>query len=190
MGTACRTASESQCDASGNRCFCEFGIWYCNNACPATEPTPATGCERGAYCNYAPGATCQCVDDRPCNGPDCPWYGDSAPPDPPPRWICIGTSSCPADPPTSGQDCTGLTDTVCDYPNPALHRFCDCMANIDPASGSTWSCGQSAPCPATQPPYAWPVGATCMGPAICTYATPPYHCRCPVMGGTGIWVCL
>ena len=189
IGSTCNFTGESRCDRSGNQCACQRGIWYCNNACPASQPTPATGCETGAFCSYAPSATCECVDAPPCVGPDCPFWGDSAPPDPPPRWICIGTSSCPANLPMTGQDCTGLTDITCDYPNtnPALHTFCYCVANIDPASGSAWTCGQSAPCPAMQPLYDLTRG--CTGPAVCTYSTPPYHCRCPVQSGQGIWVC-
>ena len=187
MGTACRTAGESQCDASGNRCICERGIWHCNHACPVTQPTPSTGCEPATFCSYAPGVTCACLKPSPPEYPPDPDSGP--PPDPPPRWICIGTSSCPAaDLPMTGQDCTGLTDVACDYPNtnPALHFACMCSAIGD--AGWTWICFSSAPCPATQPPYG--LNQICTGPAVCTYSTPPYHCGCAVPSGQGVWFCV
>jgi hypothetical protein len=168
MGTACSTAGESQCDASGNRCICERGIWYCNNACPGSQPTPSTACQRGAACNYPPAVTCACVNLL---------------------WMCVGVSGCPdaANMPQTGAACNNLTGVLCDYPNAnlAFHFACVCSANADASSGSTWTCMQSQFCPTTQPAYS--LSDTCAGTAMCTYSTSPHHCLC-IQSGTP-WVC-
>jgi hypothetical protein len=189
MATACSTQDESRCDASGNRCICERGIWYCNHACPVSQPTVATACEKGAFCSYAPGVTCACIG-LPSSSGEIPAPDAAPPPDPLPQWLCIGTSSCPAALPMTGDVCTGLTDVVCDYPNtiPAYHMACVCSANGGAGSGSSWTCFQSTSCPATQPAYG--LAQTCVGPAVCTYSTPPYHCGCASAGGVASWICL
>jgi hypothetical protein len=156
----------SQCDAAGNRCVCERGIWYCNNACPGSIPTPDSACARGAACVYG-SAGCGCVNLK---------------------WMCVGVSGCPdaASMPMTGQACNTLTGVACDYPNtnPAFHMACVCSVNADAGSGSTWTCVQSAACPASQPPY--DLNAGCPGTAICTYGST--HCACMQTGTP--WVCI
>ena len=169
MGAACSTTGESRCDANGYRCTCERGIWYCNNACPVSQPTPNTACVRGVTCAYNGGNTgCACVNLL---------------------WMCLGVSDCPAaaDMPMTGQACNDLTGVVCDYPNtnPSFHMMCACSVNADAASGSSWTCAQSGPCPATQPAY--DLSTPCPSTALCTYSTSPRHCGC-LQTGTP-WVC-
>jgi hypothetical protein len=167
QGTACTTPDQSQCDASGNRCICERGIWYCNNACPGSPPTPNTACSKGAACVYSNGTVgCGCVNSL---------------------WMCVGVSSCPATVPTTGDACNALTGVACDYPG-SIHLACICGANADAGSGSSWTCFQSAPCPATQPAY--DLSTSCTGPAICSYTSAPNHCACTSQGPGGHWVCL
>jgi hypothetical protein len=172
QGMGCSTPDQSQCNAAGQRCICERGIWYCDNACPGSLPTPNTACSKGAACVYSNGTVgCACVNSL---------------------WMCVGTSQCPAaaNMPMTGLDCTGLTNIACDYPNsnPALHMACICGANADAGTGSTWTCFQSAACPATQPAYN--LNETCTGPAICSYTSAPSHCACTSQGAGGHWVCL
>jgi hypothetical protein len=169
--SACPTeppAGTSQCLASGERCVCQRGIWYCNNACPDTEPTPNTSCSRGAACTYSDGNVgCACINLL---------------------WMCIGVSDCPASMPRTGNACDDLTGIACDYPNadPALHFACMCTANADAGSGATWICVQSAACPASQPVYG--TDGTCPGIAVCTYASEPRHCAC--LQPQGAWICI
>jgi hypothetical protein len=157
----------SQCDASGNRCVCERGIWYCNAVCAttyATEPTPNSACVRGAACNYPSGVSCACYDLA---------------------WTCIGPSGCPGNVPTTGGVCNGLAGVWCDYPssNPGSHFACLCGRGNDAGTGSTWTCIQSGACPATQPPYDLQVG--CSSTALCSYDST--RCTCPQVGYP--WVC-
>jgi hypothetical protein len=168
MGTTCTVAGESQCNTSGDRCVCQLGMWYCNTACASTyptQPTPNTTCLRGAACTYGD-AGCACVNSL---------------------WMCVGGSSCPdaASLPVTGQDCSAQTGITCDYPNtnPAPHMVCVCSANADAGSGSTWTCIQSAVCPAT-PPY--DLTEICRGTAVCTYDA--VHCAC-LQAGTP-WLCV
>ena len=166
QGQACSTPGESQCLANGERCACERGIWYCNNACPDTEPTPNTSCSRGAACTYSNGDVgCACINLL---------------------WMCVGVSDCPSSMPTTGNACNDLTGIACDYPNsnPAMHFACVCAANAD-AGPRTWTCIQSGECPAVQPAYD-PAGS-CPGPAVCTYSTPPYYCGC--LATLSPWIC-
>ncbi len=168
QGEACPTPGESQCLSSGERCLCERGIWYCNNACPDSQPTANTACSRGAACTYSNGDVgCACVNSL---------------------WMCIGVSDCPASQPTTGNACDGLSGIACDYPNsnPALHFACMCSAGADASSGATWICVQSARCPATQPAYA--VNNVCPGIAVCTYASEPRHCAC--LQAQNAWICI
>jgi hypothetical protein len=164
VGTSCDTVGESQCDASGNQCVCARGIWICSTGCASTYPEPAPGspCVRGAACNYPSGVSCDCLNSS---------------------WHCLGSSACPADTPVTGAACNGLTGTWCDYPNsnPAWHFVCACTPNTD--AGSTWTCFQSADCPATQPAYG--LNATCPGVAFCSYGS--VHCTCSSSGRP--WVC-
>ncbi len=160
----------SLCLANGDRCVCQRGVWFCNNPCPDTEPTPNTSCNQGAACNYSNGTVgCACI-----NG----------------LWFCLGSSGCPdsANQPVTGDVCNGLTNVFCDYPDPANpldpHLACVCNPTGDPSSGSQWTCIQSGRCQTTQPAY----GTTCNGTADCTYSTPPYHCVC-LQAGTP-WVCV
>jgi hypothetical protein len=170
MGTACSTHGESQCDADGNRCVCESGIWNCSTICASTyptEPAPNSACLAGAVCNYPSGASCQCHNSR---------------------WQCIGTSSCPANMPATGTACNGLAGLWCDYPNsnPAFHMFCACTNNTynaDASTVATWICAQSAACPTAQPAY--DLNRTCPGTAVCTYGST--HCWCAQSNGP--WVC-
>jgi hypothetical protein len=165
MGTACTTAGESQCDADGNRCVCER-IWYCNNTCATVQPsipTAGSACTSGMACTYG-SAGCVCVNLQ---------------------WMCVGVSSCPdaANMPTSGDACNNLTGVVCDYPS-TIHIACVCSSNADAGSGSTWTCVQSAYCPATQPAY--DLAGSCPGTAMCTYGDT--HCLCTQSGTP--WVCI
>ena len=170
MDTACNTLGESRCDPSGNQCVCEGGErrWHCSTICTSTYPTePAVGsaCIHGAACNYPSGVSCECDNHS--------------------QWVCIGTAYCPADMPTTGQACNGLTSVLCDYPNHDPHVACFCSPNADASTGSTWTCIQVAPCPATQPPC----GTACSGPAICSYSSPPRYWVCLQSSGSE-WVCL
>jgi hypothetical protein len=164
MGTACTTVGESVC-SGGSRCVCERGIWYCNNACPGTQPTPNAQCARGAACTYNNGNTgCACINLL---------------------WMCVGVTNCPASVPTTGEACNSLTGVACDYPG-SPHLACVCSANADAGSGSTWTCLQSAACPSPQPAYS--LSNTCPGTAICSYSSAPNHCAC-MQAGTP-WVCI
>jgi hypothetical protein len=173
IGSACNTAGESRCDASGNRCVCERGIWYCDDVCASAypaQPTPNTPCGRGAACTYNDGNTgCACINLQ---------------------WMCVGVTGCPsaANMPATGQACSGMTGVICDYPssNPALHVACMCTSSGDAGPGATWTCFQVASCPATQPAYS--PTQTCTGPAMCTYPSAPNHCVCFATGAP--WVCL
>jgi hypothetical protein len=102
--------------------------------------------------------------------------------------MCVGVSNCPTSTPQTGQACNTLTGVACDYPNtnPSFHFACMCAANADAGSGSTWTCVQSADCPATQPTYN--LNNPCPGVAVCTYTSEPRHCAC--MQATSPWVCL
>jgi hypothetical protein len=165
MGTACATVGQSQCLANGDRCLCSRGVWYCNTSCAPTPPTLDSACSRGAACTYSSGEACACINLR---------------------WMCVGASGCPANLPMTGLDCTGSTGIACDYPNanPALHMACACTGGFDAGVASTWTCIQSAACPATQPPYS--LSATCPGTAICSYGNT--HCACLATGAP--WICL
>jgi hypothetical protein len=94
-------------------------------------------------------------------------------------------SRCPtgASQPVTGQACNADTGLACDYPN-AIHLVCGCSVNADAGAGtgSTWTCVQSAVCPASQPAC----NTTCDGTAVCTYGG--IHCAC-MQAGTE-WVCL
>jgi hypothetical protein len=169
MGTACAAAGESWCDADGNRCVCEDGIWFCNTTCSSdypTPPTPNTACASGAACSYPSGVGCMCVNER---------------------WRCLGGDSCPpaASMPMTGQACDSSTGLACDYPNsnPAFHMGCICgvVGELDGGS-STWTCIQWAACPATQPAYP---ASTCAGVALCSYGST--LCTCSQSGSP--WVC-
>jgi hypothetical protein len=170
MGTACSTYGESKCDVAGNRCVCERGYWYCNTTCATsypTEPAPDSTCINGAACNYPSGVGCQCVNSR---------------------WVCTGTSSCPAaaNMPMTGEACGGLAGVWCDYPNqnPALHIMCGCTpGNVD-ASLATWTCMQSYPCPTTQPAYDLTHPCAAGGVALCSYGST--RCKC---SSVVPWVC-
>jgi hypothetical protein len=170
MGTACSTMGESQCDASGNQCVCSRGVWYCNTSCASTyptEPTPNSACIGGAACNYPSGVSCQCLNSR---------------------WVCIGTSDCPAaaNMPLTGDACNGSTGVLCDYPNsiPFFHMTCFCMANADASSVSTWTCVHPSLCPTTQPAYS--LTNACPGTlTFCSYGSTPCSC---LQSGTP-WVC-
>jgi hypothetical protein len=161
MGTECSTAGQSQCLPTGDRCICERGIWYCNTSCDATPPAPDSACARGAACSYGSGESCACVNLR---------------------WMCIGESGCPSDVPGTGEDCSGLTGTACDYPG-AVHLACVCIGGADPSVSSTWTCLVSGDCPATQPTYN--PGDACSAVAICTYGNT--HCAC--LPGAP-WICV
>jgi hypothetical protein len=167
MGTACTNAGETLCDASGNRCLCEHGIWFCNTACAAAHPNPPapnSDCQTGAVCDYpAAGVSCACTDQK---------------------WNCFGGSVCPTDMPITGDACGTVVAEVCDYPNsvPFLHYICACPLPGDAGLDATWTCYQSAPCPAAQPPY--DLTTTCQGPALCAYGST--QCAC-VQGSP--WFC-
>ena len=178
QGTACSMVGESRCDPSGARCACERGIWYCDHACPDTEPTPGTVCPAGAGCSYPTGVSCVCLNHPP----------DPGSPEYPSNWTCIGVTGCPASLPATGNACNNLNGLVCDYPNtnPAFHFGCVCTLNSDSGSGSTWTCIQSADCPATQPAY--DPSSRCPGVAVCTYNSEPRHCAC--FQSNSPWICL
>ena len=90
--------------------------------------------------------------------------------------------------PRTGVACNDMTNVACDYPNtnPAFHMACVCSVNADAGAGSTWTCVQSAECPAAQPTYGTASNDNCPGVAICTYGA--VHCAC-LQTGTA-WVCL
>jgi hypothetical protein len=99
-------------------------------------------------------------------------------------WMCIGTAGCPTSVPATGDPCNNLTGVACDYRgNP--HLVCVCQPGADAGSSPTWTCVQSAACPATPPPY--DLSTTCPVPAICSYPSSPSHCEC-LQTGTP-WVC-
>jgi hypothetical protein len=155
---------DSVCDASGNRCICARGIWYCGGTCASkypTPPVPNSACAQGTACNYpAQGTGCACVAGK---------------------WMCIGGNSCPTAAPMTGDACDQLTGMACDYPG-TNHFACACTANADAGAGSSWTCVVSARCPATQPTFP----SSCPGAAICAYGST--QCACLQNGST--WMCL
>ncbi len=188
MATSCPgepPIGTSLCDASGNRCICARGVWWCDNSCPASEPTSNTACQPNAFCTYRSGVACACIDPLP---PEEPWPPDASPPvDPPPAWMCAGVSSCPdGASPLTGDRCS-LAGMVCDYPDPANpsnpHMTCFCTAGNDAGLATTWTCLQSSRCETNQPAY----GTVCNGPAMCAYSTAPQHCLCAQVGSP--WIC-
>jgi hypothetical protein len=164
MNTACDTEGQLLCDATGDRCSCQRGHWYCTTLCASTyptEPAPGSACTEGAICNYPSGVSCTCSDSL---------------------WWCIGTSDCPADVPSPGAACDGLSGRQCDYPNSSAHPWCLCAPNPEPSPGSAWLCMLSGPCPTAQPPY----GALCYTDyTTCTYGST--RCNCTQSGYP--WVC-
>ena len=179
QGATCNATGEAHCDASGNKCVCQRGIWYCNASCASTyptEPSPDSACIRGSACTYPTGVSCVCVAGT---------------------WVCTGGSRCPVVSPLTGEKCNGLTGVVCDYPPDTAIPYpmvCECLANIlrdpedplvvyDAGTGSSWTCAVSSPCPATQPIYS--STDSCAGFARCRYGST--LCSCQLEGG--LWCC-
>ncbi len=156
IGTNCTQAQlgESWCLPNGDRCVCQHDTWYCNTRCATdypTVPTPNAPCLTGAACNYPTGDSCTCIAGH---------------------WRCLGRigASCPANVPSSGDPCQDSEfGNGCEYPSSVRGDsqqnivICECGGLLGifppplPGRPPAWTCYEqgvnSAPCPATQPPY-------------------------------------